>query len=246
MQSHPEVSIIVPLYNAEKYIARCLDSLLSQTFENIEVVIINDGSTDDSREICEEFSHRDSRIKIFDMSNSGVSAARNKGISYCRGEWILFVDSDDAIDHNTVEVLLELQKRQNVDTVVYSFIFEFKDSEKAHKLPNQSINVCDLLQSYITLESADVVLCSTCNKLYRKSIIVDNNIRFALDLPYGEDFDFNSKYFSYSPELYTTDLVFYHYDCGVPNSGVKKVRENYDVIINRLDQAFRQLYLNLV
>lgn len=245
MKQYPEVSVIVPLYNAEKYIGRCLGSLLAQTFKNIEVIIINDGSTDRSKDIANEFCRQDSRISIFDFPNRGVSSARNEGIIRAKGEWILFVDADDYIDKDTIEILLNTQARHNVDTVLYSFYFEFENTTKSGLLPSSYIHLRDLLEERIKVENPDIVLCSPFNKLYNKKIIIDNKIRFDSDLPYGEDFEFNSKYFSYAHNIVLTSQVLYHYDCSIGNSGVKKVRQNFDIIINKMDKAFVLLLQNL-
>ena len=245
MDCSPVVSIIVPLYNAEKYIARCLDSLLAQTFMHIEVIIINDGSTDRSREISDTFCRKDTRVSIYDFPNRGVSLARNEGIMRARGKWILFVDADDFIDSDTIEVLLNLQAKHNVNTVLYSFIFEFENTVRNGLLPNQYINLRDILEGRFEVENTDMILCSPCNKLYNKKIIIDNEIRFDSELPYGEDFEFNSKYFSCVSDLALTSQALYHYDCSIGNSGVKKVRHNFDAIINKMDNAFSLLSENV-
>ena len=109
------ISIIVPVYNVEKYIVRCLESILSQTYKNIEVIIVNDGSVDKSGEICERYAKKDNRIKLINKSNGGLSDARNKGIDQANGIYITFVDSDDYISQNYVEILYKLIKENNAD-----------------------------------------------------------------------------------------------------------------------------------
>ena len=100
--NNPQISVIVPVYNAEKWLRRCVDSILAQTFTDFELLLIDDGSTDGSPAICDEYAQRDSRIKVFYQKNSGVSAARNSGLDHARGEWILFVDADDYLYEDVV------------------------------------------------------------------------------------------------------------------------------------------------
>ena len=100
------VSIIVPVYKAEKYIHRCIDSLLAQTYKNIEVVLVDDGSPDNCGKICDEYASKDSRVKVFHQQNRGVSAARNTGLAHIKGEWITFVDADDKVTEDYIEKLM--------------------------------------------------------------------------------------------------------------------------------------------
>jgi glycosyltransferase involved in cell wall biosynthesis len=110
------VSIIIPIYNAEKYLSECLDSVLSQTYENIELILINDGSKDNSKSICEDFQKQDSRIKYIFQENSGANKAREKGVQNASGEWIMFVDADDTIEQNTLQILID--NSLNMDIIV--------------------------------------------------------------------------------------------------------------------------------
>ena len=236
---NPRVSIIVPVYNAEKYISRCVDSLLSQTEIQIEVILVNDGSTDSSLEICLEYQGRDTRVKVLDFSNRGVSSARNEGLMRASGEYILFVDSDDFIDTNTVEILLSLQEKYKECAVLYSVSFEYNDVVKLGNLSNPPFKLSDMLEGKVRFENTDLILCSPCNKLYKKNVLKENNILFDSSLPFGEDFNFNSKYFSLKSELVMTDIVYYHYDCTIAGSAVKKVYKNFNTIINTLDESFR-------
>ena len=100
------ISIIVPVYNVSEYLPRCLDSLINQTYKNIEIILVNDGSTDNSLEICKKYAEKDLRIKVIDKENGGISSARNTGIAEASGEWIGFVDSDDYIEPCTYEIFL--------------------------------------------------------------------------------------------------------------------------------------------
>ena len=122
------VSIIVPVYNVEKYLSKCIESLINQTYTNIEILLINDGSTDNSKKICEQFKEKDSRIKLINKENGGLSDTRNKGLQEAIGKYIAFVDSDDYINENTVEDNLKTAIEKNADIVI--FCFKYKRCKK--------------------------------------------------------------------------------------------------------------------
>lgn len=123
MQEFPLISVIIPVYNTEQYLSSCLKSILSQTFNNFEVILINDGSTDQSGILCDEFVKQDSRIKVFHQENAGVSAARNVGLKYAQGKWITFVDSDDELMPDGLEVMINMVQggSENVDLVLAGY-----------------------------------------------------------------------------------------------------------------------------
>lgn len=125
-----EVSIIVPIYNVEKYLNRCLDSLVNQTFKDIEIIALNNGSTDSSLDILKDYASNDNRITIIDNENLGVSKARNIGIDKASGKYIVFVDSDDWIDTNMIEVLYSNITKNNCDLVMCTYVREFDDHSK--------------------------------------------------------------------------------------------------------------------
>ena len=124
MMDRALISIIVPIYNSEKYLKQCLDSLLQQSYTNIEIICIDDGSKDCSSEIVEEYMRYDNRVKLIKQENAGVSRTRNNGINYAQGEYIMFVDSDDWIDLNTCETALNSIIINDADTVMWSYVSE--------------------------------------------------------------------------------------------------------------------------
>lgn len=130
MRNNPKLSIIIPIYNAEQFIRRCIDSILEQTYTDFELLLIDDGSTDDSSRICDVYSENDSRIKVFHKKNGGVSSARNVGLDNANGEWIVFIDSDDAINNQ----YLSVTKKATVDLILtgcdYSGATYIKDKIK--------------------------------------------------------------------------------------------------------------------
>lgn len=116
--SSPLISIIVPVYNVEPYVSKCLESILRQTYQNIEIIIIDDGSTDGGSDICDAYAHKDKRIKVIHQSNEGVSGARNVGLRIAKGEFIGFVDSDDWIEADMYEYLLQNIQQQDADIAI--------------------------------------------------------------------------------------------------------------------------------
>ena len=107
MTTKPKISVIIPVYNVEKWLNKCVDSILSQSYENFEVILVNDGSTDKSGDICDKYLKEDNRVKVFDILNSGQSVARNIGLKEAKGDYILFIDSDDYIEKNTLKRMYE-------------------------------------------------------------------------------------------------------------------------------------------
>ena len=176
----PMISIIIPIYNAEKYISTCLGSILSQTLYNIEIICVNDGSTDNSLEILEEYQKKDSRIVILNQENQGVSVARNYGISKTTTEYIMFMDADDTIKKITCEKLYNYINNTDIDIVQFQHVnivlnnkfklFPYKKSIK------KAYNVLSNLK--ISFPKNDYIFC--WDRLYRKNFIENNGIKFPL------------------------------------------------------------------
>lgn len=174
-----DISIIVPIYNASKYLKKCLDSLVNQTKKELEFILINDGSTDDSESIIK--SYNDSRIKYFKRSNHGIGKTRNFGISKSTGKYIMFLDSDDYLEENACEVLYEKIEKDKLDLVVcdfYNVIKETKICEKIASFKNTALK-----------DNPDLLLninLAPWNKIYRSDLIKKNNIKFIEDLKYED------------------------------------------------------------
>jgi glycosyltransferase involved in cell wall biosynthesis len=193
-----KISIIVPIYNTQKYLRTCIDSLIHQTYENLEIILVNDGSTDGSLEVCEEYVQKDKRIKLISKKNEGVSLARNAGLDIATGEWIMFVDSDDSVELDICKKLLELVIKQDADMAVckYSIFTEngdLKIPQNHSDLENIIIlgkeQITGLEKELIARQSNDSELLQMfygpmC-KLIKKEKI--SNIRFCVGLDYGED-----------------------------------------------------------
>lgn len=201
---HPLISIIVPVYNTEKYLCKCLDSIISQSFKNWECILVDDGSTDSSPSICDEYVNKDIRFEVIHKENAGVSAARNDGLDKTQGEWIYFCDSDDKLhDENSLGQLYELTKNAQLAVGIYEVLYDNDKVaiENVERIRPFWGNIDS--KSYI-IEHMDPKLRIgymgyLCNKFFRKDIISRHNLRFAPDIYYAEDFLFVLQYVS-SPE----------------------------------------------
>lgn len=198
---NPKISIIVPIYNVEEYIPKCIESILKQTFKDFELILINDGSTDNSFEICRLYESIDKRIILIDKPNGGVSSARNKGIDIARGDYIAFVDPDDDIEENMYEILLNEAICKKSDIIVCSFkiINLILETEEVVDLPysyNTSINKKEI-KEYIIPKILSLKNClgygifSPVNKLYKKTIFDTYKIKFDENRHHGEDTKLN-------------------------------------------------------
>lgn len=200
----PNISVIVPVYNVEKYLERCLKSLLNQTFKDIEIICVNDGSTDNSLQILEKFNG----IKIINQQNSGLSVARNTGLKSATGEFVAFVDSDDFIDPDFYEKLYAKCIQYNADVACAGIIRE------NNKKKNILVEYKDESFSTTIKEKFEIAKCPqynfVWNKLYRKSFLIDNHITFVPGMIY-EDMWFTPEILEKSNGLVCVGETFYHY-----------------------------------
>lgn len=209
MSNTPLISIIIPAYNAEKYLGECLRSIAGQTYANIEVVLVDDGSTDSTASVGREWEQKDRRIRYIRTENAGVSAARNTGIDMARGEWIGFVDADDFIDPGFVEILIGNAQRYGAD--ISSARFDVYHKNAYRKRVKQSRNRVMCMSA--TDAIADVLYQkhldnSPCNKIYRSELWRD--VRFTTGSRY-EDLDVFYRVFERADRVAFTPLALYHY-----------------------------------
>lgn len=203
-----KISIIIPVYNAEKYLDRCIQSIVNQTYKNLEIILINDGSIDKSGDICDKWAEKDNRIKVIHQVNSGVSVVRNTGLDSAIGEYITFVDSDDYIELDYCEILYKALERNNVDIAYgdYSTNKHIRNTSKQIKWSSKEYDPV-YKTPYFFVWGA----------LYKKDIL--KNIRFDSDLYVGEDSYFFAQAVKKSSNLVFVDKVLYHYIC-YPNSAL--------------------------
>jgi glycosyltransferase involved in cell wall biosynthesis len=204
----PEVSIIVPIFNTEKYLPRCIDNILIQTFTNFECILIDDGSTDNSLTICKQYSQSDSRIVLLHQENSGVSESRNRGIELARGKYVCFVDSDDIAEKNFCEKLFTAINSANTDVACCGYF----ENSKSYILCCKDIifnnsNIIEIIH-YLEMRQAFGVIW---NKIYKKSILDTFTLRFSKLITFGEDMLFNMQYFRHVKTAYVCSDQLYHY-----------------------------------
>ncbi len=204
----PEVSIVVPVYNIKDYLEKCVDSILRQTERDFELLLVDDGSTDGSGELCDALAERDGRIRVIHQENKGLGGARNTGIEEARGEWLLLVDSDDWIEPEILEKALEAAKRENADMVLFGFrsvdlqgkeLGVFRD-----KLPKN--------QALAPKTCKELLLASPCawNKLYKTSLFQRSGVRYPLRVWY-EDIRTTLKLMLFAQRIVALDEIGYNY-----------------------------------
>lgn len=209
-----KVSVIIPVYNCEKYIAECIESLIGQTLKECEFIFVNDGSSDKSKEIIEGYSQNDSRIKIINQENGGVSVARNTGLKNSVGEYIGFVDGDDCVDCDYYEKLYEVAKTNSCEIVICDWKSELKGNKNRLNLPFIRDKVLD--KRYIEKEVYPFLiesdkLNSVCNKIFNNKMIKENKVIFPVGVELGEDGAFNVRAITYATNVYYLDLCGYYY-----------------------------------
>lgn len=200
----PTISVIIPVYNAEKYLRRCIDSVLSQTFTDFELLLIDDGSKDKSGAICDEYAAKDSRVRVFHKENGGVSSARNLGIDNAKGEWISFVDADDEIS-NLEELQIADYKSDMILFTLKVITPEDYYTEKTFLKSDWPKTKKNYIHHYLHFH----IFSSVCAKLIRSSVIGD--LRFDTEIKFGEDALFNLKILASLNEIELCDKVEYVY-----------------------------------
>ncbi len=222
-----KISIIVPVYNAQLYIEKCLDSLIAQTYSNIEIICIDGGSEDHSVDILRRYAVKDKRIIVIQKCNEGVSLSRNCGLSKAIGDYVMFVDADDWIDEHSCEKAMKEIKKTDADVVMWSYVREFADSSQPKKIFEETYFCYDeeqvrqkLHRRFIGLlkeelkyvENADA-LCPVWGKLYKRQLLQDHQISFIDIREIGtyEDGMFNLETFYYAKKVTYMQEYFYHY-----------------------------------
>lgn len=220
MSQNLRVTIIVAVYNVEKYIKRCIDSLLSQTYYNIEILLVDDGSTDYSGQICDDYAARDGRVNVIHKPNGGVSTARQTGLDAATGDYVIHADPDDWVEPGMISQLVEKAEETSADMITCDFFF----NGTYHSLLYQ--NEKELLKKLVDIQ----IICVCWNVLVRRDFIIRNNISFTPDwLSYSEDFLFMCRLLNAGAKTAHLSQAFYHYCTDNGNSLVhKKSRKQLD------------------
>ena len=206
----PLVSIIIPVYQVEKYLDKCIASVVNQTYTNLEIILVNDGSPDNCPALCDQWQSRDSRIKVIHQENGGLSKARNEGMKLATGEFIGFVDSDDWIELNMYETLLSAMLETGADIAICKFQKDFENSQKIIQEPEPPVNKIYTSEKVLELLLTGKSFISTAvwDKLFRRHVI--GNIRF-LEGKIFEDSLWTPQVIGCANSIVTIDLPLYHY-----------------------------------
>ena len=220
----PAISIIVPVYNAEKYIHKCIDSILSQTFTDFELLLIDDGSLDNSGKICDEYANKDFRIKAFHKTNGGVSSARQYGTDNAAGEYIIHIDSDDWVETNMLKDLYEKAVADNADMVFCDYYIDYANkSIKVKQAPSTLDNKTVLKELFEDLHG------SCCNKLIKSAFYKNDCIRFPENMHMCEDLYVIVSILKHNMKIAYLPTAYYHYmQDNNQNSLTKTVNSSYE------------------
>lgn len=231
-----KISVIVPVYNKQLYLDKTLQSILNQSYDNFEVIIVNDGSTDNSKQICDKYAELDSRIKVYHIENGGVSNARNTGLKYATGDYIQFIDGDDCINENIFEIFKSVLNKEKYD-IVFSAYNKVDHSDNI-------LNVIDIgyrgkkskkeiLEDFVYKQVKTGYYGCVSNKLVKRDIIKNNNLKFNKEITLAEDLDFFIDIYRYSNNYYFLDEKSFNYLQNADNSSIL-LYDNLDYYIQLL------------
>lgn len=220
----PLISVIIPCYNVGKYVEKCIRSIMDQSYANLEIIPVNDGSKDDTPQILDSLAQEDSRIKIIHKNNGGVSAARNSGLDLATGDYVFFVDGDDYISNDYVDYMLHLANKDNADFVLSKNCFM---QHTQPQLPNDHIETISSTKATALLLSPRIMV-GCWNKMYKKIFLDENNLRFSTTLFYGEGLHFITKASQLANIVTVGERRIYYYRKNNDSSATTKYRiENH-------------------
>ena len=251
----PKVSIIVPVYNLEQFVKQCIESLMNQSFKDIEILLIDDGSTDSSPQICDSYAVRDSRVKVIHQKNMGLSGARNSGIRESCGRWFMIVDGDDWLEPNAVEILYAYAEKYQSDIFIGSFYinteteqkkdsfysvkeFHYRSKDEMLELQKNCISSTALAN-----KTAASNMGVTWARLYRRDFVVDNNLSFILGLKRTQDAIFHLYAFEIAEKVDFVDLPVHHYRIWGASASKKASKNFHDTalqIIKNIEKFMKE------
>ena len=203
----PKVSVIVPVYNAERYLSHCIDSILAQTFTDFELLLIDDGSKDNSGKICDEYAAKDSRVRVLYKDNGGVSTARNLGLENASGDWVIFIDSDDWISESMIHDMYEKAESEKADLVYCDLKILFNDHIEVLHIAKYDSNKVNMLNNFIKSTFGTVV-----GMLAKRSLYESNDVRFPKGVKFCEDFYVAVRLMLYSKKICYIPTTYYCYN----------------------------------
>lgn len=234
-----KISVIIPIYNSEKYLHKTIKSVIDQTCRRIEIICVDDGSNDSSLEICNEFKRNDDRIVVVEQKNKGVSSARNSGLKIAKGEFIIFLDSDDCYDINAFDSMYNDIVRNNVDVVFYNLVNDYNG-----KFVIRNCRIKDGIYKVKEIEDillddgsiTGILFGSSCSAIYKRNIIRNNKLAFDIDLSVNEDGFFNLEYILKSNKIMSCSNKKYYF---YRQTSLNDKNKDY---IDSLDKAYKYSY----
>lgn len=221
------VTVIVPVYNVEEKLNKSINSLMNQSYKNIEIILVDDGSTDSTAKLCDEFAERDNRIIVIHKNNGGVSSARNAGIEAANGKYVMFVDSDDYTDEKSCEVMVNAIEKYDVDMIIASYYTVYNGKVMKHICPEKVYKSISDIKEDFRLIYLDCFLNSPWNKLFKREFITKT---FDENMKYFEDYYFVLDYMDNIKSMATIETPLYYYVEDTGNSLTKVFREDtFDV-----------------
>lgn len=242
-----KVSVIIPIYNLENFINECVESVLSQTIKNIEIILVDDGSSDSSGTICDNYAKQDSRVKVIHQKNMGLSGARNTGIRASTGKWFMIVDGDDWLEKDAIENLYENAEKNDSDIFIGSFYDNYPNKQKKDSFlsvkefhAKKEKDKLSLQENCISRNKYSNINCVTnigvtWARLYRREFVVKNNLSFIVGLKRTQDAIFNLYAFEYARRIDYLDIPVHHYRIW-GNSASRKYSKGFHIIADELSQ----------
>lgn len=219
------ISVIIAIYNGEKYLKECLDSVVNQNYKNIEIILIDDGSKDLSGKIADEYADKDNRVIVVHQQNSGVSTSRNIALKMAKGSYICIIDQDDIISYDYISYFYGLIKKNDAQIALTPNADKFFGKLKVIKENKDSVKIWSGTKTAEEMLYHKIVI-APWNKMISKKLIDDNNIKFNVDFFGGEGFAFSVQCYQYADRIAIGERLVYHYRVGDPESGASKFRES--------------------
>lgn len=235
--NNTSISIIVPVYKAESYLCRCIDSLLAQTFKDFEILLIDDGSPDRSGEICDQYANSDHRVKVFHKENGGVSSARQHGLDNATGEYVIHADPDDWVEPDMLKDMYEKALSEDADMVICNFYWDTSTISVIHRQQPSSLDSESVLLSLF-----QGIHGSCCNKLVKLSLFKKYGIGFYDGLSFCEDLMINVKLLKLPLKIAYLNQAYYHY---VQNVNQNSLSRSYSYEVYNSDKALERTILNV-
>lgn len=240
VQKTAAVSVVIPVYNVDEYLEDCIKSVVSQSYKNLEVIVVNDGSTDRSGDICREYAEKDSRIRYVVQENSGVSIARNAALNIATGDYVTFVDADDAIRSNAIEDMVGMIQSANVDCVRTRC--EVRKGDVSSQLPEdveRGLYTGDRIQELTILAATGNLMCFTWLLLVKREVLVNNRLEFPVGVLMMEDMWFYIDLLNAIDSIFISDEITYNYF--VRDTGATRSFNNFDAKINSIVEVNRHV-----